>query len=171
MNEIVLAIINGKPTVCVLLSSEPEAGNPKIRTGTNKELKIHPSKIVERSGFNAKTVNEVQIVAKDIKEITSAIEFEDVWQMICETHSYLTATEISALLFDKNLDYKNTFAVWMKVLSEQIYFRVKKQIIFVNDQTTVQRILSVIKKKKHENDELNELAESFNSGKLHENLS
>ena len=171
MNEIVLAIINGNPTVCVLLSSKPETGNPKIRIGTNKELKIHPSKIVERSGFDAKTANEVQIVAKNIKEITSVIELEDVWRMTCETHSSLTAKEISALLFDKNLDYKNTFAVWMKVLSEQIYFRVKKQIIFVNDQTTVQRILSVIKKKKHENDELNELAESFNSGKLHENLS
>ena len=171
MNEIVLAIINGKPTVCVLLSSEPETGNPKIRIGTNKELKIHPSKIVERSGFDAKTANEVQVVAKDIKEITSAIELEDVWRMTWGTRSSLTAKEISALLFDKNLDYKNTFAVWMKALSEQIYFKVKKQKIFVNDQETVQRILSAKKKKKHEDDELKELAESFNSGKLHENLS
>ena len=104
MNEIVLAIINGNPTICVLLSAESENGNPKVRIGTNKELKIHSSKIVERSGFDAQTTNEIQIVANDIKEITSNIELEDVWRTASETHSSLTAKEISALLFDKSLD-------------------------------------------------------------------
>ena len=171
MNEIVLAIINGNPTICVLLSAKSENGNPKVRIGTNKELKIHSSKIVERSGVDAQTANEIQIVAKDIKEITSNIELEDVWRTASETHSSLTAKEISALLFDKSLDYKNTFAVWMKALTEQIYFKIKKQDFIVNDKETVQRILSTKKKKQRENDELEELAESFNSGKLHKNLS
>ena len=150
MDEIILAIINRNPTVCVLLSSMSESAKPKVRIGSNKEIKIPLSKIVERSGFEPDNANSLPEVTQEIKEIASEIQFEDIWYSVYGRQSTLTANEISTHLFDQKLDYKNIFAVWIKAYSDPIYFQVKNQDFLVNDKQTVQRILTTKTKKQHE---------------------
>jgi len=171
MNEIVLALINRKPTICILLSPEFENVTLKVKVGTNKELKIDSSKILARSGILEASLDDIKPAREQIYELVSSIKFHSIWKIVNKSHSSLTIDEISHLIFGENPDYKTTFAIWIKAISEQIHFQVKNKRFLVNDEKAVQRGLITKTKKLRETEEINQLGSYLNAGELPSTLS
>ena len=98
MGEIVLAKLGKNITICELVETISNKKRVRLKFGKNKESKVQPSRIILRTGRQARSSEDLLSFAEKSKELSSSIDVAKLWGLLQKVWVNISAEEILEVL-------------------------------------------------------------------------
>ena len=171
MGEIVLAKLGKNITICELVETISNKKRVRLKFGKNKEIKVQPSRIILRTGRQARSSEDLLSFAEKSKELSSSIDVAKLWGLLQKVWVNISAEEILEVL-DKNTNCpENLAAVYLAVENDSLYFEEVDGKFVIEKSDSIKQALYKRDLAEQKDQESLELLMLLESGDTHDELS